>query len=245
MATKVEPGYRVILFDDWGNPMLTITAGTGGSRLPGHHVMAPPAGTRDMPAAGERRTFVAGDELFAEGQPADFFYKVVSGTVRTSKLLSDARRQIDSFHLQGDIFGFESTSDYSFTAEAVDDTTVAVFRRSCFRGLAHDQPAFADQLMSAMVASLRRARDHMLLLGRKTPHEKIAMFLLDIAGRLQKGDRFDLPMRRTDIADHLGLTKETVSRTLTQMERDGLIKLEAIGRTIFLSDKASLRRLNA
>jgi CRP/FNR family nitrogen fixation transcriptional regulator len=85
----------------------------------------------------------------------------------------------------------------------------------------------------------------MLLLGRKTPMEKMAMFLLDIAGRLQKGDRFDLPMRRTDIADHLGLTKETVSRTLTQMERDGLIKLEAIGRTILLNDKASLRRLNA
>jgi CRP/FNR family transcriptional regulator, nitrogen fixation regulation protein len=225
--------------------MLTLTAATAGPRPPVPHVMKPRSGAGDMHAAGERRTFVAGDELFAEGQPADFFYKVVSGTVRTSKLLSDARRQIDSFHLQGDIFGFESASDYSFTAEAVEDTTVAVFRRSSFSSLAHDYPAFADQLMSAMVASLRRARDHMLLLGRRTPHEKIAMFLLDIAGRLQKGDRFDLPMRRADIADHLGLTKETVSRTLTQMERKGLIKLEAIGRTILLNDKASLRRLNA
>ena len=225
--------------------MLTVTTATAGPHLPPPHVMAPRPGGGHMPAAGERRIFAAGDELFAEGQPADFFYKVVSGTVRTSKLLSDARRQIDSFQLQGDIFGFESANDYGFTAEAVEDTTVAVFRRSSFRTLTHDYPAFADQLMSATVASLRRARDHMLLLGRRTPEEKIAMFLLDIAGRLQKGDRFDLPMRRTDIADHLGLTKETVSRTLTQMERKGLIKLQAIGRTIHLNDKASLRRLNA
>jgi CRP/FNR family nitrogen fixation transcriptional regulator len=106
-------------------------------------------------------------------------------------------------------------------------------------------PAFADQLMSAMVASLKRARDHMVLLGRRTPQEKIAMFLLDIARRLRKGDRFELPMRRADIADYLGLTKETVSRTLTQMSRDGLIKLEAIGRIVLLNDKTSLQQLNA
>jgi len=247
MAASSVPGYRVILFDDLGKPMITVTAATAtaASRLPIRNAMPAHLGTGDRHAAGEQRSFAAGDELFVEGQPADFFYKVISGTVRTSKLLSDARRQIDSFHLAGDTFGFESARDYSFTAEAVEDTIVALFRRSSFRSLTQDQPAFADQLMSAMVASLRRARDHMLLLGRKTPMEKMAMFLLDIAGRLQKGDRFDLPMRRTDIADHLGLTKETVSRTLTQMERDGLIKLEAIGRTIFLNDKASLRRLNA
>src|SRR5258708_38789283 len=147
----------------WEKPMLAVTALTAGSRLPNLNVIPPRLGAvaGDQYAAGERRTFVAGDELFAEGQRADFFYKVVSGTVRTSKLLSDARRQIDSFHLEGDIFGFESASDYSFTAEAVENTTVAVFRRSSFRSLAYDYPAFADQLMSAMVACLRRARDHM------------------------------------------------------------------------------------
>jgi CRP/FNR family nitrogen fixation transcriptional regulator len=199
----------------------------------------------DIHDAGERRTFAKGDELFVEGEPADFFYKVISGTVQTSKLLSDARRQIDSFHLAGDIFGFEGGAGYSVTAEAVEDTTVVAFRRSSFHSLVRAYPVFADQLMSAMVASLKRARDHMLLLGRRTPQEKVAMFLLDIARRLRKGDRFELPMRRADIADYLGLTKETVSRTLTQMSRDGLIKLEAIGRIVLLSDKASLQQLNA
>lgn len=199
----------------------------------------------DMHEAGERRTLAGGDELFVEGDPVEFFYKVVSGTVRTSKLLSDARRQIDSFHFAGDFFGFEGTEEHSFTAEAVDATTVIAFKRSSFRGLVHDYPEFADQLMSAMVSSLQRARDHMLLLGRKTPQEKIAKFLLDTAARLKKGDRIELPMRRADIADYLGLTKETVSRTLTQMSRDGLIRLEAIGRTVLLNDRLTLQQLNA
>jgi CRP/FNR family nitrogen fixation transcriptional regulator len=183
--------------------------------------------------------------LFVEGDVAEHFYKVVSGTVRTSKLLSDARRQIDSFHFAGDFFGFEGAREHSFSAEAVDETTVIAFRRSSFRNLVRDYPEFADQLMTAMISSLQRARDHMLLLGRKTPQEKIAMFLLDTAARLRKGDRIELPMRRADIADYLGLTKETVSRTLTQMNRDGLIRLEAIGRTVLLNDRATLQQLNA
>jgi CRP/FNR family nitrogen fixation transcriptional regulator len=225
--------------------MLTVTAATPSFRLPPGEVALPRTGAGDVQAVGERRTFAKGEELFAEGDSADFFYKVVSGTVRTSKLLSDGRRQIDSFHLAGDIFGLEGAEDHGFTAEAVEDTTLLAFKRSCFRSLMQDYPAFAEQLMSSMMASLTRAHEHMLLLGRKTPQEKIAKFLIDIARRLQKGDRFDLPMQRADIADYLGLTKETVSRTLTQMARDGLIKLEAIGRTIRLNDKPGLRQLNA
>jgi CRP/FNR family nitrogen fixation transcriptional regulator len=186
-----------------------------------------------------------GEELCIEGDPANFFYKVVSGTVRTSKLLSDSRRQIDSFHFPGDFFGFESADEHSFTAETVGETTVIAFRRSTFRDLVRDHPEIADQLMSAMASSLERARNHMLLLGRKTPQEKIAMFLLDTAARLRNGNRIDLPMRRADIADYLGLTKETVSRTLTQMGREGLIRLEAIGQTVLINDRARLQQLNA
>jgi CRP/FNR family transcriptional regulator, nitrogen fixation regulation protein len=222
--------------------MLTTVLNSG-SRAPIYAAAA--RSCPDRHAGGEYRTFAAGEELFSEGEPAHFFYKVVHGTVRSSKLLSDARRQIDSFHFEGDIFGFESTEEFGFSAEAVEDTTVIAYRRSSFHNLTRHDPSLAEQVMAATVASLRRAREHMLLLGRRTPQEKIALFLLDIARRLQKGDRFDLPMRRADIADYLGLTKETVSRTLTHMNRLGLIKLEAIGRTILLSDKAALRRLNA
>jgi len=194
---------------------------------------------------GVARVLGKGEELFAEGAAADFFYKVVSGTVRTYKLLNDGRRQIDAFHLDGDIFGLETGEEHRFSADAVDVAKVVAFRRRRFETLAHDDPALGDQVMSSMMRSLERAHDHMMLLGRKTAQEKVATFLLDMARRVSKEDRFELPMQRTDIADHLGLTIETVSRTLTQFAREGLIKLAAASRSVVLCDKAALRRLNA
>src|SRR5260370_35324026 len=98
--------------------------------------------------------------------------------------------------------------------------------------------------MSSMLNSLERAHEHMVLLGRKTAQEKMATFLLDMASRLSREDHVELPMQRTDIADHLGLTIEAVSRTLTQMVRDGLIKLAAAARPVILARKRGRRPLN-
>lgn len=198
---------------------------------------------RPASEAGVHRTFTKGEELYAEGEAADFFYKVISGTVRICKVLNDGRRQIESFHLAGDMFGLECGAEHRFTAEAIDDLVVVSYRSRRIDGLIRDNPDLGSELMTSVMASLDRARDHMVLLGRKSAREKIASFLLDIAGRLTDGDRFDLPMQRTDIADHLGLTIETVSRTLTQMARDGLITLAACGRSVVLSDRESLEAL--
>lgn len=200
---------------------------------------------REPAVPSSRRTFERGEEIFAEGGSCDVFYKVISGTVRTGKLLSDGRRQIDAFHFAGDVFGLESGAAHRFTAEAVDEVTVAVYRRGSFGGLVKADPAFGEQLMAATLSNLDRAHDHMVLLGRKTALEKMASFLIDIADRRAHADRAELPMQRTDIADHLGLTIETVSRTLTQMVNDGLIRLANAGRTVILSDKAALRLLCA
>lgn len=185
------------------------------------------------------------EELFAEGDRAAFFYRVVSGAVRTSKLLSDGRRQIDAFHLPGDIFGLEAGEEHRFTAEAVGDATVVVYRRCSLDTLASVDAAFSREIVSAMMRALERAQAHMLLLGRKSALEKIATFLLDLSDRLDDGDHVDLPMSRTDIADHLGLTIETVSRTLTQLERRNVIRLPAHRRSIVLRDKEALRQLDA
>jgi CRP/FNR family nitrogen fixation transcriptional regulator len=95
-----------------------------------------------------------------------------------------------------------------------------------------------------LLRSLVRAQNHMLLLGRKSALEKIATFLLDMAERTADDDALDLPMSRTDIADHLGLTIETVSRSFTQLERQGLIELPS-ARHVVLSNRAALERLNA
>ncbi len=222
---------------------------TNGIRVPAAVVMRgadnlPRRSPANMPT-GQRRHIAKGEEIFTEGDAADYFYKVVSGTVRICKLLSDGRRQIEAFHLHDDLFGLESGQTHRFTAEAVDDVEVLAFRHGDLSTLVHESPALGDQIMTATLASLDRAHDHMVLLGRKTAQEKLASFLLDMATRLAQTDHFDLPMQRADIADHLGLTIETVSRTLTQMTRDGLIKLAAVGRTIVLSDKAGLQKLSA
>jgi CRP/FNR family transcriptional regulator, nitrogen fixation regulation protein len=186
-----------------------------------------------------------GEELFAEGEPAEYFYKVVTGTVRSYKLLTDGRRQIDAFHLAGDIFGIEAGAEHRFSAEAVCNATVVAYRRSLLDHLTREYPAFGEQVLSSMIRNLERAQDHMLLLGRKTAHEKIATFLLDLAGRLHEDDHVELPMLRADIADHLGLTIETVSRTLAEFTRKGLIKLAAGSRSVVLSNRVGLQFLNA
>jgi CRP/FNR family transcriptional regulator, nitrogen fixation regulation protein len=170
----------------------------------------------------------------------------VSGAIRSYKLLSDGRRQIDAFHLEGDLFGLEAGVEHRFSAEAVGNAAVIAYRRSRLAALIEEDRTFREQVMSATLRSLERAQDHMLLLGRKTAQEKIATFLLDMAKRISGDDaHFDLPMQRTDIADHLGLTIETVSRTLTQFARDGLIRLPAASRSVMLCNKLALRRLNA
>lgn len=198
-----------------------------------------------LPAAMQM-TLAKDEDLFAEGDDAEYFYQVVSGTVRSYKLLNDGRRQIDAFHLPDDIFGLEAGSVHRFCAEAVTGVCVIAYRRSNLSRLVQEDPGFRDRVMSATLHSLERAQDHMLLLGRKTAEEKIATFLLDMAQRISPdATTFDLPMQRSDIADHLGLTIETVSRTLTRFARRGLIKLAPAGRSIGLCNKSALLRLNA
>jgi CRP/FNR family nitrogen fixation transcriptional regulator len=206
---------------------------------------AEPTRRAPEPAAlGSTKIYAKDQEIFSEGDRAGFFYKVVSGAVRTSKLLSDGRRQIDAFHLPGDIFGIEAGDEHRFSAEAVGDATVIAYRRCSLDTLASTDNAFAHQIVSAMMRSLERAQNHMLLLGRKSALEKIATFLLDLSARMDD-DAIELPMSRIDIADHLGLTIETVSRSLTHLERKRVIEVPAHRRSILLRDKAALQHLDA
>jgi CRP/FNR family nitrogen fixation transcriptional regulator len=199
---------------------------------------------RTSPELGMARMATKDEEIFAEGDRAAYFYKVVSGAVRTFKLLSDGRRQIDAFHLPGDIFGLETGEEHRFSAEALGDASIIAFRRCSLETLAQRDQAFAHQVIGSMMQALERAQSHMLLLGRKNALEKIATFLLVLSERLTENGHMDLPMSRIDIADHLGLTIETVSRSLTQLERQGIIELPAHRRSIILRDKAALERLD-
>jgi CRP/FNR family transcriptional regulator, nitrogen fixation regulation protein len=192
---------------------------------------------------GTCMNFSRNTEIFGEGDPADYLYKVVSGVVRICKLMSDGRRQIGAFYLPGEVFGLEAEEAHRFSAEAIGDCRILVVKRSLFLAKATRECAVVAELWSQTMADLQQARNHMLLLGRKNAQERIAAFLLEMAERLSRTGEVELPMSRQDIADYLGLTIETVSRTLTQLERDGLIAIP-VSRRIVFRDRAALDVMN-
>lgn len=182
-------------------------------------------------------------EIFAENEPAEDLYRVVSGAVRTCNLMSDGRRHIGAFYLPGDLFGLEASASYRFSAEAVRDSRLLVVgRRALLARAAADREVWTA-LWDCTLRHLQRAQNHMLLLGRKCAQERLAAFLLEMAERLPGGGAIELPMSRQDIADYLGLTIETVSRTLTQMERDRIVEIPA-ARLIELRNRNALVEMN-
>jgi CRP/FNR family nitrogen fixation transcriptional regulator len=185
-----------------------------------------------------------GREIFAEGDDTDVFYKVVSGVVRACKFLSDGRRQIEAFHVAGALFGFELGEERLMSAEAVSDCTLISYRRHSVQTLALKDQALSHQLFQYAMQNLAQAQGHSLLLGRRGAAEKVASFLLDWARHSADKRLLNLAMTRQDIADYLGLTIETVSRSLTQFERDGVIALPG-GRQVKILNSDALEDLAA
>jgi CRP/FNR family transcriptional regulator, nitrogen fixation regulation protein len=192
---------------------------------------------------GASMPFARNAEIYGENEPADYLYKVVSGAVRGYKVLSDGRRQIGAFYLPGDIFGLEVGERHTASAEAIADSKVLMVKRSALVALAGRDNDVAQLLWRMAATELQRAQEHILLLI-KTAQERVAGFLLEMAARSAGAGEVELPMSRQDIADYLGLTIETVSRTLTQLENAGTIAVPA-SRRIVLRSRGALHRLNA
>jgi len=189
-------------------------------------------------------TFERNVEIYGEEEPAEYFYQVVSGAVRAYKVLQDGRRQIGAFHLPGDIFGLEAGDEHSFSAEAIAHSVIRVAKRSAITAMAARDSDVAADIFARTAGSLRLAQEHMLLLGRRNAEERVATFLLDMARREASDGVIELPMSRQDMADYLGLTIETVSRTLTHLEAKAVIDLPS-SRRILVRSRGSLQRLNA
>jgi len=196
-----------------------------------------------MATIGSQMKFGAGAEIFGEGEPAEYVYKVVTGAVRTCRILSDGRRQIGGFHLPGDVFGLEIGDEHQFSAEAINRVTVVAVRRGALVSLAERDCDAARELWAVSERELRRVRGHMLLFVRSA-QQRVASFLLEMSKRLAATDAIELPMSRQDIADYLGLTIETVSRTMTHLVSEQAIVLPS-SRRIVVRNAAALRRLNA
>lgn len=202
------------------------------------HTLAGP-----MEMMGAPMAFARNGEIYGEGEQAEYAYKVVSGAVRTYRILADGRRQIGSFYLPGDVFGLEFGDEHAFSAEAVIKTEVLVAKRSALVALAARDSEVARELWTLTGRELARAQEHIVLLI-KTAQERVAAFLLEMAERRPAGDTIELPMSRQDIADYLGLTIETVSRTLSALENEAAIELPN-SRRVVLRNRPALTNINA
>src|SRR6516165_3366266 len=191
---------------------------------------------------GAPMRFTRNAEVYGEDEPAEYLYQVISGGVRTYRMLDDGRRQVLAFYLPGDIFGVEAGDVHLSSAEAISESQVLVAKRSSVLARAEREKQFSRQLWDLMVRELQHVQQHSFVLI-KSAEERIAGFLLEMAGR-SSGASIELPMSRQDIADYLGLTIETVSRTFTQFVQSGLISLET-SRRIQFRNRAALNRLNA
>jgi CRP/FNR family nitrogen fixation transcriptional regulator len=199
------------------------------------HVQAP---FRGVPGAfalleqfGSTVTIRRDHEIYRHGEPTDFCWRILTGCVRTVKLMEDGRRQIWEFLWPGDLLGLDELGTHYSDGEAVTDLTLRRYPRRIVEAQAETHASLALWLRTNTVANLRFAHQQLVLLGRKTAVEKIASFLLEMDRRTAQtdGGMVELPMNRTDIADHLGLSIETVCRNLALLQREGTVVIRRSG----------------
>jgi CRP/FNR family transcriptional regulator, nitrogen fixation regulation protein len=231
-AVRSDPGRRFSGTRTAPLPALNRVSGDGGRGSLG----------QTMHLMGAVMSYPRNTEIFGENEPADFVYKVVSGAVRTYKILSDGRRQIGGFYLPGDIFGLQSADEHVFSAEAINDVKVLVVKRCALTALAGRDASIGKELLDLTSRELRQLQNRVLLLV-KSAQERVASFILEMAERACANNIVGLPMSRQDIADYLGLTIETVSRTLTCLETSSAIEVPS-SRRIVLRNRPALHRLN-
>lgn len=181
-------------------------------------------------AISKDKTYAADQTLIWEGEAANEFFIITEGCCKVFKLLPDGRRQITGFLYPSDIIGLASNSRYAYTAQALTDMKVCRFGREPVMDLFTVLPELCRKVCCVASNELASAQDQMVMLGRKNAAERLATFLLLLARRMRiRGENtlaIQVPMTRSDIADHLGLTTETVSRTVTEFRKSGLIELD-------------------
>lgn len=203
------------------------------------------AALREFKEGGPTVDYEAGDTVVFEADRASSVYSLTSGLLRLSKLLPDGRRQIAGFLFPGDFLGITMEEEHAFTAEAVAPSKLCKFPRRQFDEFVAKHPLLERRLYAVAAHELAAARQQLVLLGRKTATERIASFLLMLAGRchsMRPVKDIDFPMSRADIADYLGLRIETVSREISALKVAHVIQLT--GRQSFrIIDRSRLEQM--
>lgn len=190
-----------------------------------------------------------GQPLFHEGDPAGRVFTLTGGALKLYKLLPDGRRQVTGFVHPGDFLGISVDDEHAFSAEALEQSKLCAFPRARFDDFVEGHGEMERELYRMAAHELAAAQEQMVLLGRKTAAERLASFFLSLARRVERRQDvpagfIDLPMSRSDIADYLGLTKETVSRVLALLKQRRLVRLDAIDR-IEILDRPGLEEIAA
>lgn len=190
-------------------------------------------------------TIKPGKHLFLEGDTADRIYEVASGVLRLTRILEDGRRQVIAFGYPGDTVGFPSDGNYHTDCDALVPSILVVHRRDQLTS-AKGNTALHERLLQAALREISAMQDHFMMLGRKSSIEKLASFLMVLSDRVGEPlggfDQVSLPMTRADIADFLGLTTETVSRTFTQLRKSQIIAIDHVN-TVIILKPAALRAI--
>jgi len=172
--------------------------------------------------------FKAGHLIVSEEQDANYLYNIVNGMVELYKLLPDGRRQITGFLHQGDLLGLLVGEEYPYHAVALTDVELCCVPKDSANKLFQDFEKIEGYLLKKASHELAEAQERMLLLGRKTAEERLATFLIAQLKRQNKDEKANeihLPMMRSDIADYLGLTTETVSRVFSKLKKERLVEI--------------------
>lgn len=198
----------------------------------------------ERPATGplRRKNQALGTHLFREGDPAHSLYEIASGVFRLTRVLDNGRRQVIAFGFPGDIIGFPNGDCHNTDCEVIVAGEVIVHQRAALEQVEGD-PQIRQRLLQAVLRENSAMQDHFMMLARKSAREKVASFLVTLAERtgtpLASCTSCALPMSRTDIADFLGLTVETVSRSLTRLRKENTITLES-SQTVLIRDMCAL-----
>jgi CRP/FNR family transcriptional regulator len=186
------------------------------------------------------------EHLFHEGDREGNIYRIERGLVRLYKLLNDGRRQIISFRFPGDVLGSDTVAEQYCSAEAVTEVTLRSLPREAAHRRMKSEPAFTSEIIELLSQELANTRSQITVLNRRSAIEKLAAFVLELwrrqSAKSSSGNRLRLELSRTDIADFLGLTIETVSRNLTKLRQRGIIDLPQV-HTLVIVDQARLEEL--
>ena len=206
-----------------------------------------PTELADLDSIARRTRLAPKQMVFYEGDEANYLYNVTEGAIKIYKLMADGRRQITGFLFGGDFLGLAISDSYTYSAEAVTEVGLCRFTRKGLEGLLEKYPKLERRLLRTASNELAAAQDQMLLLGRKAAQERVATFLLQLADRASRREDGDgsvvhLPMSRSDIGDYLGLTIETVSRSITRLKKLGAIELPG-AHHVRIADRGQLMQI--